>query len=295
MNYENFLSAVKCCIMTKMGEGFTIGLNHVTKNNGTELDGITLIQTNYGVSPNIYLNEFYDEHCRGRSIENISEEIIQIYNDSKEENETTDFELEDFFEFEKIKSKIVYRLVNLSKNKKILNQIPFIRFLDLAVVFYCVVRNENSGLGSIRINNDHMNTWGINVRELMKIARENTPRMFPPKISAMEDVISEFFTGELIPQNSNKLYVLSNSNGINGASTLLYADAVRSFSKMLGTDFYVLPSSIHEVILLPFTNYISREKLKETVFDINRTQVLTEEILSNEVYIYRRKSNSLEL
>jgi hypothetical protein len=85
---------------------------------------------------------------------------------------------------------------------------------------------------------------------------------------------------------NEKMYVLSNDRGINGASTLLYPNVLYDFASSIRMNFYILPSSIHECILVPDTGKLSKAALKEMVKDVNDSHVSADEVLSNEVYYY---------
>ena len=80
---------------------------------------------------------------------------------------------------------------------------------------------------------------------------------------------------------------------MNGAACMFYPGVLEDFGKKLGRDFYLLPSSVHEVILVPADETVSKEALWEIVTDINRTQVAEEEILADSVYYYDRKKDRI--
>jgi hypothetical protein len=219
------------------------------------------------------------------------------------------------YAFDDIKQNIIYRLVSYDKNRKLLEKIPHIRYLDLAVTFHCLVHDDEDGIGTIRITNEHLQLWNTSTGELHRLAIRNTKKMFPPTIRSMEEVIKgmlneEYFedqgdslSGEMFrdildnsKNNSNhRMYILSNPKGINGATCLLYDNVLRKFSDQLQSDFFILPSSIHEVILVPFEKSISAVALAEMVKDVNLTQVAEDEVLSDKVYFYSRENNAVTM
>lgn len=231
-------------------------------------------------------------------------------------------------------------MVNYSRNKALLENVPHIRFLDLAITFHCLVRQDDSGIGTIRLTNEHKEMWDLSMKDLMQIASINTERLFPARITTMEQVLAELFRKELESEKDDEqelpftdvgednwmeetnesqqneyteemldamlndmrlakqtptMYILTNTAGINGATTMIYKDVIRNFAKEHDTDFYILPSSIHEVILVPYEERISKEELKDMVGEVNCTQVALEEVLSDRVYIYRRDTNMIEI
>lgn len=338
MEYQQFVDDVKNCISCKVDRNYEVKINKVLKNNSVELDGIVFFKEGDTISPNIYLNQYYVRYQEGEALEEIADDIIGLYEDSMKE-QTYDYgKLE--FTFEQFKDRIIYRVVNYSKNSTLLQNVPHVRFLDLAITFHCLVKQDDSGIGTIRLTNEHKQLWDLSVKDLMQLATANTERLFPLKISTMEEVLAELFrkefetsvnrdqkesmlsedledvwqpedtapegeyTDEMLDamfndmmkeQRTPKMYILTNSVGINGATSIIYKDAIRNFADKLKTDFYILPSSIHEVILVPYEDSISREELKDMVNEVNCTQVPVEEILSDRVYIYRRKTNRIEI
>ena len=341
MEYQQFVDDVRDCISVKIEKDYEVRVNRVMKNNSVELDGIVFFKSGDTISPNIYLNQYYVRYQEGEDLETIVEDIIDTYQNSMKEQAKEYGDLT--FSFEQFKDNIIYRVVNYNRNKALLESVPHVRFLDLAITFHCLVKQDNSGIGTIRLTNEHKEMWDLTVKQLMQLASENTERLFPLRINTMEEVLTELFkkewessdkedvekvvretdkddelsldfieesaleeeyTEEMLDamladlmqqQNTPKMYILSNSVGINGATAMIYREAIRNFADKLDSDFYILPSSIHEVILVPYEDGIRREELKDMVNEVNCTQVPVEEVLSDRVYIYRRNTNMIEI
>lgn len=324
LGFREFLAKIKKEVGKEVGSDYKVDINHVVKNNSVELDSLIILKEKESITPNIYLNPFYERYRKGESINNMVEEIIHIYQDSKlkEENISVPFDLEE------IKTFIIYRLVNFNRNKQLLEGIPHIRFLDLAITFHYLVKNNDDGIGTIRITNEHIKNWEIDLESLKELAKVNTPRLFPPVSKSMNDIIldiinKEMETKELVNKRinamnhnqiqqtfddrlimksrgvdsdkTNTMYVLSNSKGINGASCLIYKDTIKNLADALQADFYILPSSIHEIILVKDNGLLEKEGLKSMVSDVNRTQVPKEEILSDSVYYYSRERDAITM
>lgn len=315
MNYDQFLISIKNSVKKRMGGGYFVEINHVTKNNSIELDGLIILKNGEIITPNIYLNSYYESYLDGECIEDILDEIIKIYEDTMDEGEQEALCIQ--YEFSEMKSSIVFRLVNYNKNTKLLNEIPHIHFLDLAITFHCLVKDNEDGIGTIRITNEHIEHWNTTLEELTELARINTPNLLPASIRSMNDVIIDILNKEMEIQdlencNNDKneienmldqmkqdtaldMYVLSNTKGINGASCLLYPEVVKELADELDTDFYILPSSIHEMILVKDNGQVDKNALREMVLDVNYTQVAEEEILSDSIYFYSRERDAITL
>lgn len=314
MEYDEFIEKIIELIGRRLGNSYKVEGKHIIKNNSVELDGIVIMEKNMNISPNIYLDSYYKKYKKGNDIERISEDIISVYYNSIYNDEIADIDLD--FSFTSVSERIIYKLVNYEKNKVILNSLPYIRILDLAVTFHVLMKNSSFGISTVRITNEHVDFWNTCTEELLKFSNNNTPRIFPAVIRCMNEIILELLQNDsqnllnsdidineemlenmeeiMKSEKKREMYVLSNSNGINGASAMLYINTLKEFATEKNTDFYILPSSIHEVILIPYTNGLSKNELDNMVAEVNISQVPQEDILSNQAYIYRRHNNSFE-
>ena len=306
-DYNTFIMEITEMVKKMMGEEYSAKIYKIIKNNSLELDSLVLLKEGKNFAPNIYLLPYFEAYLEGTNMTVLVERLCEIYQSC-----TAPVTEEKFnYTFDEMKPYIIYRLVSYDKNTKLLEKIPHIKYLDLAITFHCLIHNKEDGIGTIRITNEHMETWKVSLQELKVLAVRNTKKRFPAVIRSMNDVINnmlseeigeeEDFSKELINFNTHnnsehhKMYILSNPKGINGATCLLYENVLKKFTEQLHSDLFVLPSSIHEVILVPYDNTISKEALTEMVIDVNRTQVAKDEVLSDRVYYYSRKNNTISL
>lgn len=309
MNYTDFLSYVKEELTKELSPSDMLHISPVTKNNNIILDGLCIFRENSHVSPNIYLNPYYQRYLSGESKESLLEEIKAIFSEYTVHPQYADYKID--LDFSEHQSQVIYRLVNYQKNAGILSEIPHIRFLDLAIIFYCLVGQSESGIASLRITNQMMKEWQIETRDLYLAAVENMPRLFPARIRPIHELLYELMQQNPIPQLSlsgefssicaeetpaASMYVLTSENGINGASTLLYPKVLQEFAGSINSDLYVLPSSIHEVILVPVNDTFadSQEELSDMVREINQSHVAAEEVLSDHAYLFHWKTNAFD-
>lgn len=297
MEFTNFTTLVQREVEKRAGENYRVKLNVVMKNNGVVLRGITLMQDDSNISPTIYLNPYYDAYENGdTTLGTVIDEVIDTYERNKI-NRSIDMKF--FLNYETVRSRIIFKLINTEKNRELLRDVPYIPFHDLSIVFQCLVSEERFGNASILIHNVHLQLWKVNARELYECALENTPLLQGYELADMNTVLEEMkalggIDDEEIEdmQQEVPMYVLSNKSRINGASCILYKDILKDFAMVVDKDLYVLPSSIHEVILLPSDGTQESEQLKEMVREINQSQVEKEEVLSDSVYYYRRSDDS---
>lgn len=300
MEYREFLENVRKEVESRYDSNVSVTLNHVMKNNGTELDGITIMEKDKNIAPTIYINSFYDRYREGVSLKAVVSEIIRIYNQNKNSiNINADY----FESYENVRKTIVYKLVNYQKNKKLLEDVPYKRVLDLAVVFYCLIEQRKGVSATALIHNEHLRIWNVTEDEIYNDALKNTPVLLAGSIVPMSKILSEI-AGTAPVDNDEKvceytgediLYVLTNSSRVNGAACILYDNLLKKFANDVHSDLYILPSSVHEVIIVPKKNAFDKSELADMVREVNEQGVSQDEILSDNVYEYNRKNGLITM
>ena len=279
MEYKEFVEYIKMNAGYIAGEGGNITINHVIKNNGCEMDGLVIMEKGKDIAPTIYLDSFYELYTNGENIKNIIRQIEVIYEQNK--NNVT-FDVNILKHFDTIKDKIVYKVVNYRSNEKLLEQVPHKRILDLAVVFYCLLDNEYGRSATALIYNNNLKNWNVTIDDVYKAALKNTPDLLHSKISSMAALFEKC---DYVPSD---MYVLTNESKLNGAACILYENVLYDFAQKLGADLYILPSSVHEVILLPKLSMFEKDELVNMVKEVNTEGVAADEVLSDHVYEYNR-------
>ena len=289
MEYKEFVEYIKMNAGYIAGEGGNITINHVIKNNGCEMDGLVIMEKGKDIAPTIYLDSFYELYTNGENIKNIIRQIEVIYEQNK--NNVT-FDVNILKHFDTIKDKIVYKVVNYRSNEKLLEQVPHKRILDLAVVFYCLLDNEYGRSATALIYNNNLKNWNVTIDDVYKAALKNTPDLLHSKISSMAALFEKCgvnVDGEEVDLKDyvpSDMYVLTNESKLNGAACILYENVLYDFAQKLGADLYILPSSVHEVILLPKLSMFEKDELVNMVKEVNTEGA--DEVLSDHVYEYNR-------
>lgn len=292
LDYATFISIIKSMIIKKLGKGYEVEINKLTDNNSPETDILTVLKGGKNFAPNIYLNAYYESYLAGTSMSDILKRLYMIYKHCAIPSINESFECP----LDELKSYIFFRLINFERNIRILRKIPYIKFLDLAITFHCLVRGKDDRISTLNITNDHLERWGITTDELLKFAYRNTRRLFPPLLRPMDEVIKEFSeNGNRDTEHSETcpMYILTSEKGIYGAFYLLYKDIIRDLARLLNSNLYILPSSIHEIILVPVEVSLKKEYLCRLVLEINESMVSENEILSDNVYIYSLESDKI--
>lgn len=306
MIYEAFLNAVKTSLTSQLGKDFTISIETIPKNNGLLSDGLCIRKNGAVLAPTIYLSPYFKALENGRDFSLILEDI-RTAAQSCPLPDPGDFRL--LASGEEVLKGAAFRVVNETANQKLLKKLPHISCpgLDLALVFFLSREQEDGTCLTSLIYNRHLTDWNLSEDQLWKAALVNTPRLFPARIRTMEEVMKELareamgksFEEEPMDELLNALspaiplYVLSNPNGLYGASCLFYPGILKDFAEQNGSDYIILPSSIHEVLLTPVGPELSYEELAQTVSSINAAEVPLEDRLSNHIYRYSRKEDSL--
>lgn len=298
MNYQQFVCIIREKVNYLLDSTAHAELHSTLKNNGHERIGLTISHQNTNIFPTIYLEEYYSHYQKGRGINDIAKNIVHLYHEVKFEK---DWDIEQVHNFEYAKSKLVYKLIHLEKNQELLKGIPFVPYLDLAIVFYLLLDSSETGSASILISNELQHVWKVDLSDLYSIASLNTPKLLSAELVPMNTVIQELlgyvsaedFESHDFDENDSHLFVLSNELRHLGAACILYDRVLEDIGNQLNEDFYVLPSSIHETIILPASYHIRDFDLDEMIVEINATQVSAEETLSDHAYYYSRKESKL--
>lgn len=299
MDYKTFIIETADTIRDIMGDEVEIKLTTITKNNNVKLDGLTIKMEEENVSPTIYLNDYYERYLKEKSINDIAYEVIAIYQENKVKKS---FDINFFTEFNNVKNNIAFKLINYGKNKETLSGIPYIKFMDLAIVFYCLVSSDLLGNATILIHNSHMDMWQTDIEELYKVAQVNSEKLLTVQIDNIEtllmDELGEEMKGifdEEIDNSQIPMFVISNNTKVNGAACILYKNVLKDFASVINSDLYILPSSVHEIILIPKTIDSNPNDLKQIVKETNDNHVEDEEILSYSVYEYLRNEDKINI
>ena len=270
MNYTDFIKAMQCEVKEQMEPEVVVDSHTAVKNNGTMRTGLVLMCQGVNMSPTIYLEEFYEQYLSGISIPELARMVQILYEKVKV---TNSYPYENIMSYRKIREKIAYKLIRKESNEELLEQIPYEEYFDLAVVFYILLENTAFGSATLLIRNEHLRQWRVTKKEVYEAAKENTPVLLPADIEQLTEY----------------MYVMTNKTRNLGAAAILYPDALKKAARMIGGNFYILPSSIHEVILIPESYGASRMQLEIMVEEINENEVAAEEVLSDTVYYYSSK------
>ena len=270
-------------------------IRQITKQNDRVLDGLIISSENTNIAPTIYLDSYYDAFMAGStSFEEVVEDICRLYEDNKT---AETFNQDAFLDWNRAKERIVCRIVNKKANEKFLRDVPHVDFLDLSIVFSYLITIEDVGQGNIVIHQCHVENWGVDDDELYEAAKKNTARLLPVEYKPMSDTLEDLMpgSGEELTDGIPDMLVLSNASKTFGAAAIIYDGVQEALAKRVGGSYYVLPSSVHELLILPATDERIDKNLDAMVKEVNANEVPDGEVLSDHCYFYDAKAGELTM
>ncbi|MCR5100629.1 MAG: DUF5688 family protein [Butyrivibrio sp.] len=296
MDFNEFTKVVRDAVEEFMGAEYDIKLHEVAKNNGRKLHGLVIMKRGSNCSPNIYLEDFYEDFIKGTQIGDIVRKISELYySQSKADSIDVSF----FDDYEQVKNRLGMKVINYDRNIDMLREMPFIPFEDLAIVFYCVAFNDNLGNGIIMIRKEHMEKWGVNTVELYQDAITSSCKHFPANIKSLAGMVLSLMGEEAEGEKNesiNDILVITNDEKVNGASCIFYPELLANIGRRLSKNYYILPSSIHETLVVPEQgDYQEVKILQEMVRQVNKESVNENDFLSDNIYYFDRRTNILKM
>lgn len=300
MDFETFVETVRGHLQEHY-PGYEVRTTPVLKNNDVRRTGICVLPDGGAVVPTIYMESYYEEYLGGSPVD----EIVSDYVRRREKVMAPgDIPLPDVTDFNAVKDIISCRLVNWKRNRGQLTEMPHRRFLNLAVTYYIPSTVKEPNDGKIDVTGRMASLWGVDEETLYRHALENTRRRLPVKIQTMEEMVREIM-GESYPEGlfgsrdgipCPPVFVLRRAEGGEStAAALLDEDVLRKFAGEHG-DFYILPSSIFEVLLVPEKHgKQDAAYYKGMVREVNRSSLKEDEILADNAYYYHADSGRLEV
>lgn len=296
MKFEEFVEEIIENMQKRVPENYLVQVQNICKNNDLKLTGLTIGDQNLNIYPTIYLEEFYKKYEEGVSFETITDIIWNTYCQNAPKG---NWDTSRFIEWRNVKDIICPKIINYAANRELLNSVPYRKVCDLAVVYYAVVDICENGVASILLRNEHLKLWGKTEADLYELALENYRRIFSITSRNLDHIILELMNcKEDISFDENTIVpmiVVTNNKKLNGAAAILFPDELQKIADKMGADLYILPSSVHEIILLSTDNTMTVDELKETVRFVNSNELRQEEVLSNNVYLFNRHNPSIEI
>ena len=297
MDYERFKEGFQDALKAELavrGADAELTARRVDKMNDS-YDAITVRPVDSSIGVNISVEKAFAAYENGTPIPEIAEHFADAV--EKGFRESPQVDLESLSDYEQMKSKLSMEVVSAEKNAGLLESVPHERMEDMAVVYRFVLDQTDSGNGTILVTNQLLDQYGITKEQLRADAMENAPEIRPSEIRGMSEVMSELAPGmipEVAPEDE-QMFVATVPDKIHGAGVIAYPNFMEDAAEKMGGDFFVLPSSIHEVLLVKDNGQMTAKELENMVKEVNATQVEPADQLTDHVYHYDSQNHIFEL
>lgn len=301
LNYEEFKAYIADHIKSYLPlnyEDAKVRIEKIRKNNNQIWDSLQVVMPGQHVIPNIYLRRVFESYEDGTPIKDILQSCAAVFVDNKA-NEF--FEANDLINnWNLAKGHLLVQVVNAQRNQERLTQIPYVMKEDLALTYRIILSESEDTGASVQVDNRMLEIWGISKEELYESAMENSKVIAPEVMMCMSDMIKG-----IIGENSlediegnesvnDAMFVITNEQKFHGAAAIFYGDCLERLAEKMKSDLYILPSSIHEMLVVT-TEGNDVSELADIVQSVNASVVSKEEQLSDHVYHYDPVSKEIKL
>lgn len=282
------------------GTDMDISINTVNKLNES-YEAITIKPVGESIGVNMPVSKFYDQLENGKDYGDVLEKMIDVIENGLENK--PDIDTGTLTDYSQMKDKLAMEVVSSKTNAEMLEKIPHENIEDMAVVYRFILQSNDDGRASILVTNQMLDTMNITHEQLRQDALENAPKIKPLVISGMTEVMMELVGVEqaemmgIVPVDpkDEQMFVATVPDKIHGAGVLAYKDFLEQAAERAGGDFFVIPSSIHELLIVPDNGQMDLASLESMVRDVNATQVAPEDKLTDSVYHYDSHEKVFEL
>ena len=297
MDYENFKQDFQESLKEELAErgmDTDVSFQKVEKMNES-YDAVTVKPIDSIIGVNFNVEKAFDSYEAGTDMD----EVVNHTADSVEKafREAPQIDITAITDYEQMKSKLSMEVVSADRNADLLQNVPHEKMEDMAVVYRLMLGQMDEGSGTVLVTDQLMERFGITHEQLRQDALENAPEIRPSEIRGMSEVINEIAPGmapEIAPEDE-QMFVASVPDKIRGAGVIAYPNFMEDAAEKMGGDFFVIPSSIHEVLLVRDNGEMTSKDLENMVKEVNATQVEPEDQLTDHVYHYDSKDHIFEM
>lgn len=303
MTRDEFISRVKEELMEMIPEELRDGLEiqdtMVLKSNDQKHHGLTFKREESDAAPTIYLDDAYARFTNGEELHTLTAELKDAYLQTLSMPEPQKID----FDYDKIKDKLTVRLLEIKRNRDFLATTPYMTVgHGLAMVCDIKMQDGDEGAWRATVTQSMLEGQNYDKRELFMAAMDNAQLIDPPILVDMNQALF-VHEGEnlmkrsepLPPEDVSNMYILSNTAGMLGSAALFYPDTREHIAEVIGESYTVLPSSQHEVLIIPDSAGLPREDLAGMVKTANETVVEPKDVLSDNIFHYDRDEKKFEL
>ncbi len=289
MEYGTFTNEVVYRMQQLFGSGYSVHVQKLLQNNGIREDYLVISEKGVETAACMPLGLYYGLCAHQADVDMVTADMLKTYRKEKKhavpENEVLDWN--------SAKGRIMFRLIGTQANREFLQDVPHIDFCDLSQVFYLMLEADGEGCRTVQVNNRLMEAWKVQEEDIRLCAERNMAERMPGKLAGLGEFQADAGGETAGDGKVRPFYVLTNSMKLYGAGCILYKGMLENVAERIGFGFYVIPSSVHEVIIIP-ADECSRKtsgELKALLASVNGTELSECEILSDSVYYYNRSEH----
>lgn len=296
MEFEMFLQEMKRKLQDMAGADYRFEEQTIEGLNGTVKHSLLAVRAGAeNICPCIPMDAYYRQYREGADMDVLAGNILES---CRAEAPVRMDAVSGFTRWDLVKRRIFAKLVNTEKNEALLQKCPHRKYLDLSLAYYVRIEGkEPEEYGMIQISMEHQALWGVDESALFGAAWKNMQDAGEAALESVDDILSSFFCAGKVSGMEHeevRMYVLGNRSRQYGAAQMCNPQALQEAAETIGDDFWVLPSSVHEVILLPLhQSEAGARGLAEIVREVNETQVEPQDVLSGHVYRYSRNAGKM--
>lgn len=291
MNFNEFKEVVIEKLKDFYGHDAEVTVKEVLKRNDICHTGVTVqvYENESVISPVVYIDNLYSKFKDGSmELDDVMDYIVKVVNKSEITSDTSEFRR--LVEWEYVKDKIYPIVVQTEKNHRIMEDLISKEYMDLSVLYNIRLMQDESGIGCVKVTTDLFDSYGITVDELHQQALINLRRdgyVTKNMVQILNAMIADSKNKNLHDEEDvilGEVYVTTTEKSINGAAIILDIDYFQE--KFGNLCAYILPSSAHELIVLPTSEQLDLEYINNMIQEVNSSCVDAEDVLSNHAYFY---------
>ena len=255
---ENFMKDVKDELSERGIGNVNISSQEVQKVNES-YDAMTITPEGSNIGVNLNLANIYQSDNNGMEYSDIITKAADVV--EKAFGQVPTIDVAALTDYEQMKEKLVMQVVASDTNADVLATAPHVDMEDMAVVYRLILDEgptSDDGRATVLVTNNLLDQFGITAEQLHVDAMQNAPELKPAVIQGMTEIMVEMMGKEQammmgIPEMDpadEMMFVASTPDKIQGAGVIAYQDFMDQAAEKLGGDFFILPSSIHEILLV---------------------------------------------
>lgn len=296
MDFEGFIEFMREKVQICLGARASVEHKTVLKGNGMKLQALQISQDTMILCPVIYLERYYEDYKEGKPVATCVKEVCDVFMNNQFEQQEAEALVESIKSWEMSRRVVHPILLPYEGNEELLENLVHRKYLDLALCYSLCLEHETNGNMTVRVSRGLLETWGISEEELYAQAFDNM-KYAGYHIMSIREVLSNMGMSCCLEEEIDdcSFSVLTNRRKLYGAAGILNTDLLETFSEKVKQNLFLLPSSLHEMIIIPDDGKMNAQEYAEMITDVNGTMVRKEEWLADHAYYFDREKGEVRM